>query len=150
MSSSAAAWFLGSRVRIPLTAWMLVSCVCCVYVASSVGSWSLFREALPVVCVFLILCDLEHLKNEAVQEQFEVLATEIMYIIFPLRLFILSWRWDTEISWIFGDFISKWMASGILINYSCLELIILRGLTPSLSDSGGTWGTVQVCVSVLF
>jgi hypothetical protein len=27
---SEAAWLLGSRVRIPLTAWIFVSCVCCV------------------------------------------------------------------------------------------------------------------------
>jgi hypothetical protein len=55
---SAAAWLLGSRARIPVGAWMFVSCVymlCCpVYVEVSATSWSLIQRS-PIVC--LILCD---------------------------------------------------------------------------------------------
>jgi hypothetical protein len=55
-----AAWLLGSRVRIPLGAWIFVCCVymlCCpVYVEASATGWSLVQRS-PTV--YLILCDKE-------------------------------------------------------------------------------------------
>jgi hypothetical protein len=55
---SAAAWLLGSRVRIPLRAWMFVCCVymlfCPVWVEASATGWSLVQRSpivLPV-CVW--------------------------------------------------------------------------------------------------
>jgi hypothetical protein len=53
----AAAWLLGSQVRIPLEAWMFVSCVymlCCpVWVEVSATGWSLVQRS-PTIC--LIVC----------------------------------------------------------------------------------------------
>jgi len=54
MRRSAAAWLLGSWVRIPLGAWMFVSCVytfcCSVQIEASVTGWSLVQES-PTVCL---------------------------------------------------------------------------------------------------
>jgi hypothetical protein len=52
---SSAAWLLESRVRIPLTSWMFVSCVhmLCCHEVSATG-WSLVQRS-PTVC--LIVCD---------------------------------------------------------------------------------------------
>jgi hypothetical protein len=54
---SAAAQLLGSRVRIPVGAWMFVSCVymlCCpLYVEVSATGWSLVQRS-PTVC---LVCD---------------------------------------------------------------------------------------------
>jgi hypothetical protein len=53
---SAAAWLLRSRVRIPLSIWMFVSCVymlCCpVWVEASVTGWSLVQRS-PTVCLYV-------------------------------------------------------------------------------------------------
>jgi hypothetical protein len=55
---SAAAWLLGSRVPIPLRAWMFVSCVsmlCCpVKVEVSETGWSLVQRS-PTVCLYTIV-----------------------------------------------------------------------------------------------
>jgi hypothetical protein len=53
---SAVAWFLGSRVWIPLRAWVFVSCIymlCCpVYVEASATGWSLVQRS-PTVCLIV-------------------------------------------------------------------------------------------------
>jgi hypothetical protein len=58
LPTSAAAWLLGSRVRIPLRAWMFVSCVsmlCCpVQVEVSETGWSLVQRS-PTVCLNTIM-----------------------------------------------------------------------------------------------
>jgi hypothetical protein len=62
----AAAWSVGSRVRVPLSAWMFACCVCCVLY----GCWSIVQRTptkcacvCVCVCVCLIVCDLETLKR---------------------------------------------------------------------------------------
>jgi hypothetical protein len=54
---SAAARLLGSRVRIPLKAWMLVSCVCCVGSGFCDELITRTEESIGHVC--LIVCYLE-------------------------------------------------------------------------------------------
>jgi hypothetical protein len=60
---SEAASYLVSRVRIPLRAWMFVSCVRCGWCRYWPIRWAdpSFRGALPSVCARLIGCDLETL-----------------------------------------------------------------------------------------
>ena len=58
---SATARLLGLRVRIPLTAWMFVSCVCCTLCSSLCDQLITRSEKYYwfYVCVCLIVCDLE-------------------------------------------------------------------------------------------
>ena len=56
---SSAVRLLGLRVRIPLGAWVYVSCECCVLSCSSLCGWPIPRPEKSYRLWYVIVCDLE-------------------------------------------------------------------------------------------
>jgi hypothetical protein len=76
----AVAGLLGSRVRIPLKAWMFVSLclLCVVQVAASATSWSLVQRS-PTGCVCLSVCWSRNLKLYSVVRMYTVYSLQGIY-----------------------------------------------------------------------
>jgi hypothetical protein len=87
---SQAAWLLGSRVRISITVWMLVPCVCVEYVTASATSWSPaqgIHTARARACVCVCVCDLEASKMRRPRPQLGSCPAENKELVLNLPVF---------------------------------------------------------------
>jgi hypothetical protein len=95
---SAAAWLLGSRVRIPLWAWMFVCCVymlCCpVYVEVSPTGLSLVQRS-PTLCLYA--CDQETPKG-ALCSSLERQENELIIVqVFVYNIYVcMCIKWESR------------------------------------------------------
>jgi hypothetical protein len=82
--SSAAAWLLGSRVRIPLRAWMFVSCLYVVLscVGTGLCEGLITVQKSPTVCLYV--CDQETPKREAKSLSWTISAYEWMNLLWNM------------------------------------------------------------------